>query len=512
MKTLGIYFGPSLIQLAETEGTKLLNSVQIPLARLVNPSTEEKIPDELRIAAALKDELRKHALATANATLMLPGRDLIIRTFTMPILPANELFNAVRFEAKKYIPFKVEELLYDYQLFLDKASRKYLVLFVGAKKDGLDKYQSIAAQLGIKLDSIEYGGFSLLRLAQLAKVRERGVSAVVNVDIAEGDEVNFLVLENNFPLFSRDIILSGEAAPEGAGVVKPDLAQGIEKLKVELRISLDFYLRKFPSKNITSVTFIGPEEFRSDLEGFIKERGIVARFLDTRKIIDRPGGFSSSLLKAYSASINRVVKSDIRIDLLPSRVKARSQERSSLSLPGMFSPALLGRNLLIAGLIIALPLGFYSYRIQPLKVKIDSIRTQRPVIRGVNADASYDELVAVNKQYAARYEGIVKVLKDRPVVTGNLDALPRVIPDGVWLRDMRFRREDKGTSIVIEGSAYLGDPDAERAAVNAFLVNLKSNPQFAKLFKPEHISLSSVTQAKAGKVDIINFSIECRSK
>ncbi len=241
MKTLGIYFGPKAISLVETEGQKVLNNVLIPLQRLSGSGVEEKIPEEIKIAAAIKDELRKNNIEAKDVSLVLLGRDLIIRTFHMPVLPANELYTAVRFEAKKYIPFKVEDLVYDFQVSLDRANRKTLVLFVGVKKENLDKYLSIFAQLNIKVSCIEYAGFSILRLIQLAKIREKGISAVVDIDLAEEDEVNFIVLENGFPLFSRDIIMAGEAVPpEAIQPVKVDLAQSLEKLKVEMRISLDF--------------------------------------------------------------------------------------------------------------------------------------------------------------------------------------------------------------------------------------------------------------------------------
>ncbi|MDD5347744.1 MAG: pilus assembly protein PilM [Candidatus Omnitrophica bacterium] len=512
MKTLGIYFGPKLIHLVEADGTKLLNTVQIPLQRLTGAGIEEKVPDEIKIAAALKDELRKGNIESKDANIVLLGRDLIIRTFHMPVLPANELFNAVRFEAKKYIPFKVDELVYDYQLSLDRVNRKYLVLFIGVKKDNLEKYQAIFTQLGAKINSIEYAGFSMVRLYQAAKVKERGVAALVNVDLAEDDEVNFIVMENNFPLFSRDIILAGEVAVEGSGLVKPDLAQNLEKLKVELRISLDFYLRKFPTKNISAITFIAPDEYRAELEAFIKDRGIAARFFDAKKMIDRPVGFSLSLLKAYAAAVAKTVKSDIKVDLLPSKIKAKMQDQSSIAAPAMFSSSLVLRNLVIAGLIVAIPFGYYFYRIQPVKAQIRAIKAQRVSIAAASGDQSYDELIAVNKAYVDKYRMFVDLVNKRTFVTGDLDAIPRVIPDGVWLRELQFSGGEGKVLMTMIGSAYLGNTDEERNAVNRFAASLKENGQLTRHFRPEDISLVSVEEGKIGKVNVINFNIECRSK
>jgi type IV pilus assembly protein PilM len=145
MSTLSIYFGPKAISLVESEGKKIINNILVPQTTVISSSFEEKVPDEIKIATLLKDELRKKNIETKQANIILPGKDLIIRTFHMPVLPPSELFNAVRFEAKKYIPFKIEELVCDFQFRLDKSNRKNFVLFVGIKKEILDKYMSILA-------------------------------------------------------------------------------------------------------------------------------------------------------------------------------------------------------------------------------------------------------------------------------------------------------------------------------------------------------------------------------
>ena len=114
MSSLGIYFGPKVISLVETKGRRLINDIQIPQTTIFEGELEEKVPAEVKligIIALFKEELRKNKIEAKEATLCLSGKDLVVRTFEIPMLPREELKSAINFEVKKYIPFRVEDLI-----------------------------------------------------------------------------------------------------------------------------------------------------------------------------------------------------------------------------------------------------------------------------------------------------------------------------------------------------------------------------------------------------------------
>jgi type IV pilus assembly protein PilM len=140
MNSLGIYFGPSSISIVESKGRLPVNNIHIPRSAISKGElSDDKVPDEIKMAPYLKEEFKKNKIENTDIRVSLSGRDLIIRNFAMPILPRQELSNAVNFEVKKYIPFKVEDLVSDFQLYTDKFGRKSYVLFVGIKKETLDR-------------------------------------------------------------------------------------------------------------------------------------------------------------------------------------------------------------------------------------------------------------------------------------------------------------------------------------------------------------------------------------
>jgi len=511
MKKLGIYFGPKAISLVESEKLKVLNNCNIPLRELLGAGDEEKVPLEIKIAAAIKDRLRINNIEAKEVNLVLLGRDLIIRTFLMPNLPANEIYGAIRFEAKKYIPFKLEELVYDYQVLFDKANRKNLVLFVGVKRDNLEKYLLVFSQLNIKINTIEYAGFSILRLIQMAKIREKGIFAVVDIDLTEEDEVNFIVLENGFPLFSRDIILAGESGSADIGSsLKIDQTQNLEKLKVELRVSLDFYLRKFPLKHIDNIVVIAPQDYRQDLETFIRARGLAVKFIDSRKFLEQSMSFSLGFFKAYAVNLEKNFKNSVKIDLLPAKIKNKSLEQGTAGGLVLYGFRIDFRLILMSLAIAALPFIISYYRLKPIQSELASILENRPLVNTVQSGLSLDELNSVDYNYKEKIKIITDFLQKMTFVTGQLDGISRGIPEGLWLNNLNFRKNKTDLLLTITGSSYEADNDKERKSIAKFLNNLKENPVFKEYFKETNIM--SLNQGRVGKIILTDFVIECRSQ
>ncbi|HTY44954.1 MAG TPA: pilus assembly protein PilM [Patescibacteria group bacterium] len=514
--SLGIYFGPKIITILESDGKKVLNNIQVPRASVSGPEFEEKVPDELKMVALFKDALRAHKIDSQEASIALSGRDLIIRTFELPALPSEEMGGAVMFEAKKYIPFKVEDLVAAYQIQFDRSSHKNLILFVGIKKEVLSKYLAILSQLDIKINTIEYSMFSILRFLQvtdLGRMSNKGTIGIMSMDFQEENEVNFVVLDNGFPLFSRDITLIGR--PDELGQTeKIDLATILEKLKTEIRISLDYYDRKFPTKNIEKTFVIASEDSRADLEALIKEIGLAVRFAETAPFTGRDIAFSMSFLKSYGCSLAKKVKIAPKIDLLAARAKTRTAKEPGVPAPAeKFSLASLADFKLDSRVVIGCILlcmgvfGYGYYQLQPLQQQLNRILNARPQVSAVNPNIPYEDLKGVSTEFKKRLDAMDSLVRKRLYLTDQLQIIPSLLPDGVWLTNFAFTKEENKVSVVLEGEAYLKDGEKEFEAVNIFIAALRANPAFSKYFKD--ISITSIVREEMEEVPATKFAISC---
>jgi hypothetical protein len=511
MSDLGIYFGPKAIDVSEVKGRKLINSVQLPLLGIAGNELDEKVPTEIKLVASFNDAFRRNKIEAKETVLCLSGKDLIIRTFEIPVLPKDEMHGAINFEAKKYIPFKVEELISDYQVEFDKASRTNVVLFMGIKKDTYDKYFSILNQLNIKINSIEYSGFSALRVLKLAGIRESGVMSILSFDYQSQDEINFTVLENGFPLFSRDISLS--SGPSDLDPIADSaVLLSLDKLKAEIRVSLDYYHRKFPAKPLKNFFILANPDWRQELDAFIGELGLPSKFIDIGRIAGKPMMFSSGFVKSYSVAIYKTISTKVKINLIESKFRAGKVGGGGAVavFTSLFKKVKIDFRFLIMGVLICAAAFMYgSYRLAPLKLNLDSIINQRIPVGNIDPDSSYEALNIISSKDRKTLNNLDNLIKKQLYITEVLDFIPRVLPDGVWLNKFSLNKRDTGVELELEGMSYLGNSNDEFQSVNKFLSSLKENNEFAKYFKD--ISVVSIDHTQFLEATVTTFLISCKS-
>jgi len=514
MNSLGIYFGPDTISIVQAQGRKLINHIQVPQKLITASDLEEKVPGEIKMVALFKDEFRKNNIAAPEASLALSGKDLIIRTFEMPVMPREDLNRAINFEAKKYLPFKAEELILDYQLFYDRSIRKNLVLLIGIKKDTLDRYISVFEQLNLRIVSLEYAAFSTLRLLKIGGAKESGIVAVIDIDFNQADEINFMVLKDGFPLFSREINLM--AGPqESVAAEEADSGAILEKLKNELRISLDYYQRKFPLKKIERMFFISGKNYQSDLEALARDISLKGEFIDVDRCLGKAVPFSLSLVKGYSSALAKAMKITPRVDLIAAKTK---QIKEVIAAAETAPQPFIGKDLRIQPFVIILVLlicaaaflpGFYQKVL--LEREINAVKSRRLAISAINPEATYEELTGIDSAYRNKLAALDKLIKDQLYLTFPLNAIPPLVPKGIWLQEFSFEKEegqDKG-KLILEGMVYLANSDSEFKAIDDFVASLKGNPEFSKYFK--EIITASIDRQKMEKLMVTNFSISCRA-
>ncbi len=510
MNYLGIYFGVKDINLVEVSGKKIVNNIRLPHLSLAISELEEKVPTDIKIMAMLKDAFRTNRISAEKAFFCISGQDLVIRTFEIPLLPQSELKSAVNFEAKKYIPFKLEELDYDFQVLFDKKNKTSLVLFVGIKKEILANYISISKQLNLKVDIVEYSAFSILRFLKLSGLSDAGVVATLCYDLNNEDEANFTVFENGFSLFSRDFILTGEPASFEQTVETDSIAKR-EKLKNEIRVSLDYYNRKFPEKDIKNIFVISDKESRPELNSFFAESSLRAKFVETQKVLGRGIEYSSILAKSFSTALFKSAPLKIKINLLEARLKASKAVSEGWKPLALLEGFKLDFKFVILGIVVcAAVFGYGLMRIKPMQEELVEIKSKRVKINSVVGDDSFDGLSALGAKYKKKIVTLDNLVKNQLYVTYPLDAIPALLPKGVWLENFSLTKKIGGRiEFILNGQVYLENGEKEFESVNFFLTNLKKDPVFSKYFK--EIIISSVDQKLAGDKSLTVFTIVCQN-
>ena len=521
MPEVGIYLGIEKICITEIKEDKSVVNLSIPQARISGSESEQKIPDETEILTVLKDGLAKSMISPSNANVSLAGEDLIIRTFDLPIfLSRKELgYDTIAFEVKKYIPFRIEDLVFDFRLLTHRKDKKILVLFMGIRKKMLDKYLSIFKQLQIGINSIEYAGFSLLRLLRLGGLKDNGVVGFLNLDLDE--EINFSVCYNGFPLFCRDIILmhrlETEASADEGGFGEGDQASLKEmladKLKSEMRISLDFFRRKFPTMPIEKIIILNSLQFQEGITSFLSENlGISVIPLETSKFLGKGKDIESnlSLVKSYAVAISKKQRLRYPINFL-SPASKKEAGLSSQAFPITITGLKINPRVIIgAFLIIILTVGWTWLKRLPLENELKLIMANRPQIEGVSGQQGFPALSNLERDYIEKIKIMERIVKDRFYLTEAMNAVCRLMPQGAWLTSFSFHRLEEKLQFSLEGLVFLSDPDKEFAAVNDIILGLKNDSNFNQHFKEINVVSMEKTELTKLNVEITKFKISCR--
>lgn len=523
----GIAFGSTGVVIVEQSSGKIKNFLSLPYPVQDDPNAparpfaSEDIfsifgGKEEELAAFLQKLIRDSKVDVSNVVVSLPPKDLIVRFFEMPNLPKSEVMAGITFEMKKYIPFKIEELAFDFQYRLRPKSNIIEVILCGMRQDPLDRYLNLLKTVNLSGASFEPGLFSLFRLLV---VRNKINSQLSHVILDFDDmEANILIAEKGFPYFTRDIRLQASAS----GSVAEERESILFRLINEVRVSVDYYKRQFLKKDIDEMIIVSHKGFEGWEEHFTKELGIKATFVgleDLLKINDLPPLMASYAAKAFGASLKAVRPSLVTLNLARSKEKSRGA-MPAFAIPGISGEGLeetvlgflkdfkgaLAKGIGIGFLILVVGYGMAFSKIFPLeKEYAAAVVQQPPLLPGV--DVSSLEGVQASESSLLSGERVMREEIDQyhPFYK-RLIRLTEMMPDGVWLSSLTFMASP--ASLNLDCNAYAEEEKQRAGNINQFVMNLKEDEEFSSVFKT--IELRSYRETSQGTYVFMKFSVDCR--
>ena len=144
MNSLGVYFGTNSIGLAEVNNKKLVNSVVIS-NQIYLPVILKKSSHRRKGCCLIKDALRTNHINADHGTMCISGQDLIIRTFEYPGCRLTNCKVRLTLRPRNIFPSGWKDLVYSFQVETDNRNKLNTILFVGIKKEVLEKYISLSS-------------------------------------------------------------------------------------------------------------------------------------------------------------------------------------------------------------------------------------------------------------------------------------------------------------------------------------------------------------------------------
>jgi type IV pilus assembly protein PilM len=188
-----------------------------------------------KVVTLLKEIFKKARIGSNRVVAALPSFAVFSAVISLPTMSSHELASAVRWEAKKFVPMPIDEMILDWKLLNDEndkaskdkkdsrdakpakapdpktevvgetptAGKNLSVLLTAAPRNLVQRYVNIFKTFNIKLVGIETEAFALER-ALIGQDK----SAVMVVDIG-GMNTNVCVIRDSIPLLNRSIDVGG---------------------------------------------------------------------------------------------------------------------------------------------------------------------------------------------------------------------------------------------------------------------------------------------------------------
>jgi type IV pilus assembly protein PilM len=171
--------------------------------------TQEQVSET---AAALLDTL---GLRRAHIATALSGQAVIVKRLALPPMRAEELAEAIPWEAEQYIPFAIADVQLDYQVLdANKAipAEALDVLLVAARRDRVNERIAVVNATGRRAAVLDVEAFALAN-AYSMNYPNRADALSVLIHIGRSTTI-VCALEYGQPVFTRDISVGGAAYTE----------------------------------------------------------------------------------------------------------------------------------------------------------------------------------------------------------------------------------------------------------------------------------------------------------
>lgn len=171
----------------------------------------KEIRSDEDVAAAIQETFEKAKISTKKVNISIAGEGVVARHLSLPTMNEEELKKALIYELEDYIPFKPEEIYYDYRIMGEEPTdnKRMRVFLVATKKDVTNKKLELIKNAGLEPQLLTMDALALKNTLYFNYPEKEDIDiTVLNI----GDRLsNILIVKERIPYFVRDTKFGGEA-------------------------------------------------------------------------------------------------------------------------------------------------------------------------------------------------------------------------------------------------------------------------------------------------------------
>ena len=204
-RALGIDIGAGSIKIVELEKTP--DGIQLvgDHAKFVDltqfPDQEKR---ESLIRESIEGLLRTYKFKGGKASVSLSGQSVFIRFLKLPKIKQGKIDKIIKYEAQQQIPFPLDKISWDHQIFHTGTGPEEEVLFVAAKKEIVETTLSYLSRTNLDVESVDISPLALLNAITYNEPLGKGLI----LDI--GAKATNLIVIGDKGFWVRSILIAGD--------------------------------------------------------------------------------------------------------------------------------------------------------------------------------------------------------------------------------------------------------------------------------------------------------------
>ena len=281
---VGLDLGSSAVKAVELKqvgkGYKVVTygSEPIPPASIVDGT----IVDTAAVVAAVKRLFDHRRIKTKEVAASLSGNAVIVKKISLPLMTEAQLADSIYWEAEPYIPFRLQDVNLDYQIFAPSAPGRTTteVLLVAAKNEKIADYTGVIGRAGKTAVVVDVDAFALQNAyevnygtaADTVVVLLNAGASATNINLLYGGQSVFtrdipvggnaytdaLQRELNLPIELADQLKRGQDVPDATYEdARPVLRAVTEHVMLEIQKTFDFFKAGAASDRIDRIVISG---------------------------------------------------------------------------------------------------------------------------------------------------------------------------------------------------------------------------------------------------------------
>lgn len=277
-----------------------------------------------------------------------------ILTFTFK--SRENIFEKVKEEIKKTVPFPIDELYWDYLKYWDEKLNVTKVLSVAVSKDIIDEQIYFLKSSGVEPVIFDFeaasigkaflpekaalgraGGLILDIGARVTNINIFGEAGFINLSTAIPDGGHYLIdrMTEYFGVSKKEAetIINIKGFRKEDNIILEVLEKGMEKIVEEIKKAIKYYQKK-TGNEIKKIILSGGTALLPEIDKFFQSRfqDIKIEIGDPLKKIKRRGGIDPNKAVLYANSIGLALRSITKdpigggINLLPGKIKEKEKK------------------------------------------------------------------------------------------------------------------------------------------------------------------------------------------